>query len=82
MTHDAGAEAHPFEQLTQSDWTDQDLLTKDEARERLILEIDCTRARLDATVNDGDTGERTLLLRRLSAMESIRDDYAGPRDRT
>jgi len=36
-----------IEQLPVSDWTDQDLLTKDEARARLVDEIGRTRARLD-----------------------------------
>ena len=35
------------EQLPVSDWTDQDLLTKDEARGRLAGEIDRCRARLE-----------------------------------
>ncbi|MDT5018541.1 MAG: hypothetical protein QOD39_4701 [Mycobacterium sp.] len=67
----------PVQQLPLSDWTDQDLLTKDEARERLIGEIGQTRAqldRLDANNPDHDA-EISLLARRLNAMESIRDEY-------
>jgi hypothetical protein len=69
-----------IEQLPQSDWTDQDLLTKDEARERLVQEIGRTRARLEAVrASTGDPAhidaEITLLARRLNAMESIRDEY-------
>jgi hypothetical protein len=65
-----------FEQLPVSDWTDQDLLTKDEARERLVSEIDRTRARLDnLTAQNTDDPEIQLLARRLDAMESIRDEY-------
>jgi hypothetical protein len=45
VTDRAGVER--VEQLPRSDWTDQDLLTKDEARERLVEEIGRTRARLE-----------------------------------
>lgn len=70
----------PIEQFPQSDWTDQDLLTKDEARERLVGEIGRTRARLDEVrASTGDQvhidAEVTLLERRLNAMESVRDEY-------
>jgi hypothetical protein len=70
-----------IEQLPRSDWTDQDLLTKDEARERLVEEIGRTRARLARKVVEvtGDPAhsdaEITLLARRLNAMESVRDEY-------
>ncbi|MDV3132937.1 hypothetical protein [Mycobacterium sp. 29Ha] len=65
-----------IEQLPVSDWTDQDLLTKDEARERLVDEIGRTRARLDeVTARNADDPEVTLLQRRLNAMESVRDEY-------
>lgn len=69
-----------IEQLPQSDWTDQDLLTKDEARGRLIGEIDRTRARvIELNSGAGDPAQRdaelTLLSRRLNAMESVRDEY-------
>ncbi|MGV0793528.1 hypothetical protein [Mycolicibacterium sp. XJ1819] len=68
----------PVEQLPVSDWTDQDLLTKDEARERLVGEIDRTRARLaQLRGDDGDDAEILLLTRRLNAMESIRDEYGA-----
>jgi hypothetical protein len=67
----------PVEQLPVSDWTDQDLLTKDEARERLIDEIARTSARLSQLQRDNpDDAEIALLARRLNAMESIRDEYA------
>jgi hypothetical protein len=70
-----------IEQLPVSDWTDQDLLTKDEARERLVGEIGRTRARLDElTAKDADDPEITLLERRLNAMESVRDEYTDYRD--
>lgn len=69
-----------FEQLPRSDWTDQDLLTKDEARERLVEEIGRTRARLEelhaGTCDPAHSdAEITLLARRLNAMESVRDEY-------
>ena len=68
-----------IEQLPRSDWTDQDLLTKDEARERLIQEIERTQDRLD-TVLSGvgpDDAEVTLLERRLNAMRSVCAEYGG-----
>jgi hypothetical protein len=69
-----------IEQLPQSDWTDQDLLTKDEAHERLISEIGRTQARLEEVrAGGGDPrhvdAEVSLLARRLNAMESVRDEY-------
>lgn len=65
-----------IEQLPQSDWTDQDLLTKDEARERLVEELSRTRARLDkVTAGSRDPAEVALLERRLHAMESIHNEY-------
>jgi hypothetical protein len=68
----------PVEQLPVSDWTDQDLLTKDEARGRLIEEIGETRARLSQLERDSpDDPEIPLLARRLNAMESIRDEYGA-----
>ncbi|MDT5016916.1 MAG: hypothetical protein QOD39_3076 [Mycobacterium sp.] len=74
-----GDGVEPVEQLPLSDWTDQDLLTKDEARERLIDEIGSTRARLDQldADNRADDAEIALLTRRLNAMESIRDEYGA-----
>ncbi|MCT7657116.1 hypothetical protein [Mycobacterium deserti] len=68
----------PVEQLPVSDWTDQDLLTKDEARDRLIGEIDRTREQLtQLEANDADEAEISLVARRLNAMESIRDEYGA-----
>jgi hypothetical protein len=70
-----------IEQLPVSDWTDQDLLTKDEARDRLVGEIGRTRARLDElTAKNADDPEILLLARRLNAMESVRDEYADHLD--
>jgi hypothetical protein len=73
-----GEEVEHIEQLPVSDWTDQDLLTKDEARERLVDEIGRTRARLSQLQRDTpDDAEIALLARRLNAMESIRDEYGA-----
>lgn len=65
------------EQLPVDDWADQDLLTKDEARERLVTEIGRTKARLGQLQvgNPDEEAEIALLSRRLNAMESIRDEY-------
>ncbi|SPM34956.1 hypothetical protein Mjls_4136, partial [Mycobacterium rhizamassiliense] len=76
----AGDDVERVEQLPRSDWTDQDLLTKDEARERLVGEIGRTRARLnEVKASSGDPAqidaEIILLARRLNAMESVRDEY-------
>jgi hypothetical protein len=76
------ADFEPTVQRPQSDWTDQDLLTKSEARERLIVEIARTRGRLEelrGTVGDPARidAETTLLTRRLNAMQAVRDEY-GP----
>ncbi|BCQ07351.1 hypothetical protein BMW24_017605 [Mycobacterium heckeshornense] len=67
------------EQLPVDDWADQDLLTKAEARKRLIEEIGRTRARLDRlrTETPDAEAEITLLSRRVHAMESIRGEYDG-----
>ena len=65
-----------IEQLPVSDWTDQDLLTKDEARGRLVDEIGRCRARLyELKANNADESELALLARRLNAMESIAGEY-------
>jgi hypothetical protein len=76
----AGDELGRIEQLPQSDWTDQDLLTKDEARERLVEEIGRVKARLEELKASTDDTARidaevTMLARRLNAMESVRDEY-------
>jgi hypothetical protein len=65
-----------IEQLPVSDWTDQDLLTKDEARGRLVDEIGRCRARLEELkANNADESELALLTRRLNAMESTAGEY-------
>jgi hypothetical protein len=70
-----------IEQLPVSDWTDQDLLTKDGARAPPLDEIARARARLDElTAANADDPEVRLLARRLNAMESVRDEYTDYRD--
>ncbi|MGO9104243.1 MAG: hypothetical protein ACLP9Y_34340 [Mycobacterium sp.] len=65
-----------IEQLPVDDWADQDLLTKDQARSRLVAEIGRTQARLDGLkATNADAAEITALARRLDAMESIRSEY-------
>lgn len=65
------------EQLPVSDWTDQDLLTKDEARGRLAGEIDRCRARLEKLKANpkANEAELALLARRVNAMESVAREY-------
>ncbi|MGH3976596.1 MAG: hypothetical protein ACRDS9_25250 [Pseudonocardiaceae bacterium] len=58
------------------DWVDQDLLTKDEAAERLDEEIDLVRerlARLEArTAGPDPESAIAMVRRRLVAMEELR----------
>lgn len=61
-----------------ADWTDQDLLTRDEANVRLVDEIEITRNRLlelrTQTQDDPDTvASVEMVNRRLVAMENLRD---------
>lgn len=57
-------------QIPADDWTDQDLLTKDEARERLAREIGAESAALAALGPDsGARDEFRLRERRLSALK-------------
>jgi hypothetical protein len=71
-------------QLPVDDWTDQDLLTKDEAHGRLVEEIGRVQARLDELSDDrpDDQAEITLLSKRLNAMQSVRDEYRTSLDGT
>jgi hypothetical protein len=61
--------------LDVDDWADQDLLTKDEARERLAAEITRTKSRLATLKSSDDRAEVALLERRLVAMESVCSEY-------
>ncbi|GAA4009017.1 MULTISPECIES: hypothetical protein [Streptomyces] len=60
-----------------SDWTDLDLLTREEASERLRTEITETETRL-AELGDGDRAERALIEPRLRALREAVDELAGP----
>ncbi|ORV50722.1 hypothetical protein AWC03_22995 [Mycobacterium europaeum] len=66
-----------MKQLPVDDWADQDLLTKDEARGRLVAEIERTRRRLDQLRSDDPANDAEIMLvaRRLNAMESVRGEY-------
>lgn len=67
----------PSKQALLNDWADQDLLTKDEARERLVHEIARAQAKLNEVTSHPtpDSAAVTLLERRLSAMRSICGEY-------
>ncbi|WP_407685918.1 hypothetical protein [Mycobacterium sp. HUMS_1102779] len=71
------ADFERIEQLPVDDWADQDLLTKDEARGRLVSEIERTRRRLDElqAADPANDAEIPLLARRLNAMESVCGEY-------
>lgn len=56
-----------------SDWTDLDLLTRDEAYGRLQEEIGLTVRRL-AELGAGDEAERALLDTRLRALREAAED--------
>jgi hypothetical protein len=57
-----------------SDWTDLDLLTRDEAAGRLREEI----AEIEQTLGDATGAERELLDTRLHALREAADDLATP----
>lgn len=59
-----------------SDWTDLDLLTREEAYGRLQAEIVETEARV-AELGDADQAERELLDRRLRALRESAADLIG-----
>ncbi|GAA5149038.1 hypothetical protein GCM10023321_12310 [Pseudonocardia eucalypti] len=58
-----------------SDWTDLDLLTREEALGRLRREIAETEPRL-AGIGDGDPAERSLLESRLRALRDAAEELA------
>lgn len=64
-----------------SDWTEQDLLTTDEAVPRLDQAIAEVTRELEAAGADGgaDDGARTELRRRLDAMHRAREAMTRPR---
>jgi hypothetical protein len=56
-----------------SDWTDLDLLTREEAHSRLLSEIAETDVRLSA-LGESDGAERELLQSRLRALREAAED--------
>lgn len=64
--------------IAADDWTDQDLLTRDEAGERLDEEIAVVTGELDrlrtAGVGQLEQAEYDLLSRRLEAMRAARSE--------
>jgi hypothetical protein len=65
--------------IAADDWTDQDLLTRGEARERLVAEIDAESAELARLREGGGSGPRVQAelearTRRLAALEAARAD--------
>ncbi|WP_105972098.1 hypothetical protein [Streptomyces geranii] len=66
-----------------SDWTDLDLLTREEAHGRLVAEIADTDVRLaELGTDDRAEAERDLLERRLRALREAADDLLNPSDPT
>ncbi len=68
-----------IEQFAADDWTDQDLLTRDEAAERLVEEIDVTKQELAALDSQGTNrpqqAEIDRLTKRLAALEAVERDF-------
>jgi len=68
-----------IDQIPADDWTDQDLLTKDEAGERLDEEITAVTGELDrlraAGIGPLEQDEVELLTRRLDAMKTARASF-------
>lgn len=60
-----------------SDWTELDLLTRDEAGERLREEIAEVEARL-AQLGHSDQAERSLMEARLRALRETAAELANP----
>ncbi|WP_330256211.1 hypothetical protein OG874_17580 [Nocardia sp. NBC_00565] len=60
-----------------ADWTDQDLLTRDEAGERLVAEIESTRNRLSDLESRAEDSNIAASIemnrRRLIAMQALQD---------
>ncbi|TDC72002.1 hypothetical protein E1200_00075 [Actinomadura sp. GC306] len=73
----AGDPAGGRPESERSDWTDQDLLTRGEAGDRIRAEIAETLARLDRT-DPARAQERAALERRLAALRSHAAASPGP----
>ncbi|NEC90287.1 hypothetical protein [Streptomyces sp. SID12501] len=66
-----------------SDWTDLDLLTREEAHGRLLTEIAETDVRLaELGADDEAEAERELLQRRLRALREAAEDLTNPTNPT
>ncbi len=61
----------PKDRIPHDDWADQDLLTRDEAAERLAGEISDTEAKLAAGLGD------EILERRLKALKESHAQITG-----
>lgn len=73
----------PIEQLPQADWVDQDLLTRELAGSLLDDEIAAERDRIarhdSGTGGDDIVMSRADMVRRIAAMEAIRDGHQAAR---
>ncbi|HEY1702782.1 MAG TPA: hypothetical protein VGG75_24005 [Trebonia sp.] len=70
--------ADAIKKIAADDWTDQDLLTREEARERLVAEIDLEASALEG-LDDGSPDPRVraeveLRTRRLNALRAAAAD--------
>lgn len=75
MSDDVGT-IDESQMLGESDWEDEDLLSIDEASQRLASEISLLRASLEQV---GDAVERDKLVTRLGALERVLQSVqAGP----
>ena len=61
----------PKDRIPHDDWADQDLLTRDEAAERLTAEIEDVEAKL--ATGSGDE----ILERRLTALKQAHEQITG-----
>ena len=64
----------PRDRIPHDDWADQDLLTRDEAAERLAAEIAEVSARVDSTGGDDVTKRRLAALKELHAQLTNRHE--------
>lgn len=78
-TRGSGLTVDSSKRIAADDWTDQDLLTRGEARERLVAEIETESAELARLRESGDPGPRVRAeietrTRRLAALKAARAD--------
>jgi hypothetical protein len=62
----------PKERIPHDDWADQDLLTRDEAAQRLVAEIADVEAKIAAGSGD------EVMERRLAALRQAHDQVTKP----